>query len=389
MSASQKALAAMKYQLSGAMKKSGVNLWRFVFSAIERMTGKESVFFIELGLLNPWLSPGDVLLGFKPRVKISAEDLQHVLAGTDSAQKIQSETLVVPSYVVVRAGVLGQGAKQICSYLPVKDIVVSSRSFDITAAECHFDDSSLSGVIEKAPMDVNNHPEYLCDSGIISWNLRYDLAISSEKGYRGKDFTWLIPGAKAVFSGSLTLDGREYDVIPKKSYGYIDRNWGKSYPEEWYHISTTNIASLISGRAYQNSSLALQGVYDGRISLVVNFEGKEHAFCADASKRSYSSVWTCAQMPEDEDGEKLHWSASVNGSGFVLDVDVFCPAKLLYVRSWEMPDGERKTLKILGGGSGNGEVRLYKRHGKNLELLEHCRIAGVLCEYGRPEIAEK
>lgn len=78
----------------------------------------------------------------------------------------------------------------------------------------------------------------------------------------------------------------------------------------------------------------------------------------------------------------------MSSRAFVVDVDVFCPARQLFVRSWEMPEGMRKTLKILTGGTGSGEIRLYKRHGKNLELLEHCRIANVLCEFGQIEVPE-
>ena len=48
MSTSKKAAAAMRYQLTGANKKSGVNLWRFVFSAVEKGSSQERVFFIEL-----------------------------------------------------------------------------------------------------------------------------------------------------------------------------------------------------------------------------------------------------------------------------------------------------------------------------------------------------
>lgn len=388
MSAAQKALNVMKYQLSGSLKKSGVNLWRFVFSGVERLTGNERVFFIELAMLNPWLSPSDVLLGFKPRVKFSAEDIQNVLAGTSSAQKIQSENLVVPSYVALRAGTLGQGAKQICRYIPVKDVAFSSRSFDVKAAGCRFDDSSLQGSLECSPSELNEHPEFLCNSGIISWNLRYEFALALQKGYKTKDLCWFIPGAKTIFSGNITLDGKEYDVIPKKSFGYIDRNWGKSYPEEWFHLSSPNISSVISGKSYQSSSFSLQGICEGRVSLSVNFEGKEYSFSADSGKRKFSSPFSCSQMPELEDGEKLHWSSSVSSRAFVVDVDVFCPARQLFVRSWEMPEGMRKTLKIFTGGTGSGEIRLYKRHGKNLELLEHCRIANVLCEFGQIEVPE-
>ena len=71
-----------------------------------------------------------------------------------------------------------------------------------------------------------------------------------------------------------------------------------------------------------------------------------------------------------------------------MDVDVFCLAKLMYVRSLELPEGERKVLKQLMGGNGTGEIRLYKRIKKNLELIEHAEIQTCLCEFGQLELPE-
>ncbi len=389
MSTSKKAAAAMKYQLTGANRKSGVNLWRFVFSAVEKGSSQERVFFIELALLNSWLNPNEAVLGFKPRVNISEDDLQNVLAGTSSAQKLQSESIVTPSYVAVRAGSLGAGARQICEYYPSKELVMSNRSFDVQIGNCRFDDSKLTGSVVCSPKDATSHPEFLCDAGTVSWNLRYDMALNFENGYKGPDSSWQIPGAKTIFTGNISMDGKEYEVLPKKSYGYVDRNWGKSYPVEWFHISSSNLASLINGKVYQNSAISIQGIYDGRVSAMLNVEKKLSVYTANSSKRKYSSVQSCSQMPETEEGEKLHWSVSISDRSHVLDVDVFCLAKLLYVRSWELPEGGRKQLKILTGGNGTGEIRLYKKHGKGLELIENCRISGVLCEFGQPEDGEQ
>lgn len=388
MVAAKKAQSAMKYQLSGGLKKNGVNLWRFVFSATESQTARESIFFIELEMLNPYLSPSDVVLGFLPRLKISEEDLQNVLAGTQSAKEFKTETLMIPSYVVIRAGIFGRNAKQVSEYFPIKDISVSNRTFEIHSPSCYFDSNSLKGSLSCISSDVENHPEWFCDSGSISWNLRYELDLSSLGGYKSSEMNWRIPGIKTVFSGSIEIDGRKFDVIPQKSSGYIDRNWGKTYPEQWFHLSSRNLSSIISGKVYLASCFALQGVYENKISFIANFEGQEYSFSADSGKHSYSSSWSCIQMPETDEEERLHWSASVNSGSHVLDVDVFCPAKILSVRTWEMPEGNRKILKILTGGQGNGEIRLYKRHGKNLELLEHCRISNVLCEYGQIENQE-
>ena len=80
---------------------------------------------------------------------------------------------------------------------------------------------------------------------------------------------------------------------------------------------------------------------------------------------------------------------SITNKKFVIDIDVFCPASQLFVRSWELPEGKRKILKVIGGGSGTGEVRLYKKIKKNLELIEHAHVAMALCQFGKTEDPEQ
>ena len=82
MAATKKNIKDSKYGLSGSSKKSGVNFWRSFFTAYEKNSATEQLFFLELELLNPALSPAEPLLGFKPRVTITEEDLQYTLAGT-------------------------------------------------------------------------------------------------------------------------------------------------------------------------------------------------------------------------------------------------------------------------------------------------------------------
>lgn len=388
MNISKKCAKIIRYQLAGAQKKAGVNTWRYVFNAVENGTGLERKFFIELSMLNPYLSPSDVVLGFKPRVKISEDDLQNVLAGTLSAQKLQSESILTPSYVVVRAGVLGVGAKQICNYFPVKQIKIDPKNFSVEAGNCVFTEEKLSGRMDFSPSELHDHPEQLCESGIVSWELRYEIKDFFDEGYEGKNSSWYATGIKTVFAGNITLDGKEYSIQPRKSCGYMDRFFGKSYPENYIHLSSSNLTSQITGKFLSDSSFSVTGLYDGRVNVMVNLEGLKVSFCASKPKSAYQCVSDFSQMPEVDGSEKLHWTISTNDKNYVVDVDVFCLAKLMYVRSLELPEGERKVLKQLMGGNGTGEIRLYKRIKKNLELIEHAEIQTCLCEFGQLELPE-
>ena len=385
MSVSKKALKLNRYKLGGAMKKNGINVWRFVFNGVENATGIERTFFIEFLMLNPFLSASKVLLGFKPCVNISAEDLQNVLAGTASTESMQTESIIVPSYTAVRVGVLGGKAKQLCEYHPVKSIKVAPYIFDIEAGNCSFSEHNLSGLIELDSDEIQKHPEYFCDAGLIRWDLKYETVCAFASGFSGKEMSWYATGAYTVFAGSISIDGKDYTVLPKSSFGYLDRNWGRVLPSDWFHLSASHLTSLITGQLLQNSCFAAQGVYDGRLSLVMRLGGTEILFSAEAPKRAYSSTWNCVQMPEDQEGEKLHWSATFNSHQFVIDIDVFCPAHLLFVRNIEYPEGGRKLMKLIAGGDGTGEIRLYKCLRKDLELIEHARIGKALCEFGQPD----
>ncbi len=389
MSISKKSSKINRYQLAGSQKKSGINSWRFCFNGINKLTAQERKFFIEFTMLNPGLSPDEAILGFKPRVSISAEDLQNVLAGTASAKSIQSESYVVPSYAAVRAGVLGAGAKQVCSYTEAGNVSVSTKSFCVHGNNFAFDDEKLSGHIEYSAEEIQEHPEYLCDSGLIEWNLRYEIRSDFAEGYSGKNCSWVPTGLRTVFSGTFTVDGKVYDVLPAKSAGYIDRFFGKNVVFPWVHISSSSLTSVISGKTLTDSAFAVQGVFDERLSAVVNIENKTVVFNAAKGKHSFSSIWNFSQVPENDGEEKLHWSASFHNKSYVVDVDVFCPSAQMYVKSVEIPEGNRKVLEMLCGGTGTGEIKVFKKIGKNLELIEHDRIAHALCEFGQEETPER
>ena len=87
-------------------------------------------------------------------------------------------------------------------------------------------------------------------------------------------------------------------------------------------------------------------------------------------------------MPSDADGDKLHWTVSVHKKKLVIDVDIYCKTTEMFVRDYEVPQSSKKLLKVLGGGTGFGEIRIYKKTGQNLELMEHANVLDCICEYG-------
>ena len=70
MAVSSKTLRDSKIGFITNRKKIGINIWRFFFTGIDKVSGKESSFFVELEFLNSHLSYEEPVLGFKPRITI-------------------------------------------------------------------------------------------------------------------------------------------------------------------------------------------------------------------------------------------------------------------------------------------------------------------------------
>lgn len=379
-----------KFGLTGAKKKLGINNWRFVFNGVNTSTGAEQMFYIEFEMLNPWTSSDAVQLGFKPRVSISAEDLQYALAGTDSAKNLSTEAIVQPSYCAVRVGTFGVEGKQLCSYYPVKQVKFSSKPFEIIVDNKYFNDNKIGGFINVPDEEKAAHPELLCDAGYAKWDISYSVKKDYKNGYKSDLLRWFPFGLQTVFSGTMHFDGNEYAIDPKRCCGYSERFWGKGVPEPYFHLSAANLTSVISGKTLFESSFAVNGIFDERVSFIGKFEDIDIELCADGSKRQFSVVWDCAQMPENENPEEnlLHWSASLNSKEWVIDIDVFCKIRELNNRTIELPEGQRQVLNLLEGGTGTGEIKLYKHIGNTLEQIEHATLAKVFCEFGHIEEGE-
>ena len=374
-----------QYLLRGKLCHNGFERWRYSFVGIGRTTGEERSFFIELYLVNPAVSPKEPVLAQKSRLSLSEADLQYALAGTDAAQNASAEIAVQPSYALVKAGVFGEQGKQLNAFFAANQLSWQKNEAAFVVADCAFGMEQVRGSVRVAPSEIREHPEMLCSSGVMDWSLRYEKVISTAPLYRKKGAVWIVGGAKATFAGTVHLDGEEFVVSPRKSSGYIDRSWGSALNPSVLHVSSSNLTSLITGKPLVSSCFAMSGEFEGALKMYVNLEGEELRIRKDSVFDRITEIHDCSPMPPDADGEKLHWTVSVHRKRLVIDVDIFCRTAEMFVRDYEAPEGERRLLKVLGGGTGFGEIRIYKKRGKDLELLEHAHVADALCEYGQVE----
>lgn len=384
----KKQLKDNKFGLTGSKKKLGINYWRFVFNAIEDNSGAEQMFYIEFEMINPWLSPDEVVLGFKPRVKISADDLQYALAGTQSAKSFDTETQVQPSYCAIRVGMFGNSSKQLCYYFPIKQVKFNNKPFEIIIDNKTFTEDTISGFLSVSEEDINAHPEYLCNSGYAKWDITYSPVKTTIDGYNNNNLRWFPAGLNTRFAGKINFDGNDYSIDSRRSSGYMERLWGKDLPETWFHVSSSTLTSAISGKTLFDSSFSIKGIFEDKVSFLGSFGDLEIQFIANSSK--FNTVWDCSQMPQSEDESQnlLHWSVSLDNKNWVVDVDVFCKIKEMFNRNLELPVGFRKVMNMLQGGTGTGELKLYKKIGNTLEQIEHAQLAKVICEFGHTEEGE-
>ena len=384
MSVSKKTLKNNGFKLKGSLKKCGFDRWRYFFNGINSASGEERMFYIELMSENPALSyERTVLPQADEEKKIDSGDLQAALAGNIDV-KPQYKPIVIPSFACVRAGVFGSKPKQLNRFFANSEFNSQKRGFDIKAGGCAFSDNELYGVIAITEVEARSFTEWGTSSGRMEWNLKYERDFDAPENLTKDSKHWLCGGLTARFSGMVTLDGQEYAVSPDHSFGYVEKSWGTSLPVPFMQVSSSRLTSIFTGKVMKNSGFALGGDYDGHLVAMAKFEDDFYSFGPQQKITKYTAQWSCVRSPMNDGNEELHWSASINCKKYILDVDVFCPAAEMLVKDYWLPDGT--LLKVLCGGSGTGEIRLYKQIKKSLELIQHAKILGASCEYGEKDM---
>ncbi len=379
-------------RISGKLRYNGYERWRYVFAGSNRLTGEEKTFFIEIFVVNPLVSPKTVINAQKSRPLINSSDLQYALSGTISAHSVTKQENLKPSYSLVKCGAICEGGKQLNKFVPSDGLIWNKKEQSFSIADCLFGQDILSGQIEVFESEIIENPEYFCNAGSMKWNLHYEK-VHGAGPYTEKnsfwDFggskSWCPTGSKTVFAGTVEMDGVEYSISPKNSCGYIDKSWGDAFNDPHFHISSSNLVSNITGKPLTKSCFAVEGEYKNGINFHILLEGEELDFSLSENKQFHD----CIEAPADDEGEKLHWTISVTEKKIVVDIDVFSSLKNMILREYEVPEGERKMLKILTGANGVGEIKIFKKHKEDLELLESAHISNCLCELGHIEVPEE
>lgn len=362
------------YMLEGPLKKKGYDWWWHSFTAINEETGEEKPFFIEFFMINPGLGKKYPVFGQLP-------------ANKEAGKK--------PSYMMIKAGCWGEDHIQLHRFYGAKTVIMyPGVPFSIQAGKCFLSEEETRGSIKISKAASMSHPEWMCDYGEMKWDLKIDKQIPFNVGYGAStpfrkiqafEMYWHAEGMKTQYSGTVELNGVKYKVIPEKSYGYADKNWGRNFTSPWVWLSSNNLYSLVYRKRLTNSVFDIGG-------------GKPKVYCVPLDKKllgglyyegslydyNFSKFWTGPGMKfrcQETDSE-VRWKVWMENAKSLIKVDIKCKKKDMLLVNYESPDGEKRHNRLWNGGNGTGIIRLYhKKHGK-LMLVDVIEAKNIGCEFG-------
>ncbi len=355
-------------QLYGKQAQKGYDWWWHSLTARNKKTGEEKAFFIEYFLCNP-KKGGDL----------------PILGQLEENKKNN----IVPSYLMIKAGTWGKGAKQLHKFFGWNEIDVSYKvPFSIKTDNCYCSEKEMYGCIKVE--HANDHPEWMCDNGEMSWNLKINKNIAFNVGYgAGRLFRkaqlfemfWHVEGMKTFYEGEIIYNGEKYIVSPENCYGYADKNWGKDFTSPWVWLSSNNLTSKLTNKKLTNSVFDIGGgcpkigpvALKRKLLSAFYYEGKCYEF-------NFSKFWTFTRTKFEckETDDEIIWHVEQKTLRNKMITDVTCKKEDMLFVNYEAPNGKKLHNRLFNGGNGKGIVKLY--HGK--KLIDEVICENVGCEYG-------
>lgn len=360
--------------LKGSFGRKGYDWWWHSFTGRDVATGEEKAFFIEFFLCNPKLAEEEPTLG-----QSFANQRQHKK----------------PSYVMVKAGCWGEDHAQLHRFFSWKKVLLHRRApISITAGDCRLTETHTSGHISISKEEAAFHPEWMCDSGEMEWNLRIDKKIAYNVGYgtsalfrkiEAFEMYWHAEGMKTEYSGTVKWNGHEYLVTPATSYGYADKNWGRNFTSPWIWLSSNNLVSKKTGQKLSNTVFDIGGgrprvyfiPFFKKLLGAIYYEGTEYEF-------NFSKFWTGSRTKFEcqETEDEIQWRIVQTTRTAMLKTQVRCKKKDMLLVNYESPDGRKRHNRLWNGGNGVGRVKLYEKRNGSWELVDDMMAYNIGCEYG-------
>lgn len=360
--------------LKGNLAKNGYDWWWHNFTGINERTGEERAFFVEFFLINPGLAEAEPVLG--------------QLSINKSAGK-------KPSYLMVKAGSWGKDKCQLHRFFAWQDIRLQGEApFSIKADDCFCSEERLAGSVHISAEDAASHPEWMCDAGDMEWNLKvykkiaFNVGPGAGKAMRDAEafqMYWHAEGMKTEYSGEVIFGGEKYRVEPETSYGYADKNWGSDFTSPWVWLSSNCLFSNKKGVKLTDSAFDIGGgrpkifslALDRTLLGVMFYEGEEFDF-----NFSKLPLKVKTKFSFEEEKDEVCWHVRQENIHAIMDTNIRCRKDDMIFVNYEAPDGSKKYSKLWNGGNGYGTIKLYRRWGKDVTLIDRIQATHVGCEYG-------
>lgn len=368
------------FMLDGRLADHGIDMWRQMFIGHNKETGDEKIFFIDFIAVNPGHGGPDPVFGQLPENKKSGKR---------------------PSYLMIHAGAYGEKPIQLQRYFGWDNVTIKADApFLLSADNCFLSESRTLGMIGVSEEEAAEHPEWMTNAGNMIWDLKIDKKIAFNAGYgTGKVFRdsdasqiyWHVQGMKTEYSGDVSLNGVLYHIDPETSYGYADKSWGSDIAKPVICLSSSDLYDNKTGERLYNSAFTIGGgnfrvgpiKLSNKLMSAFWIEGRPYEF-------NFSKVWTMTRTVAKvkKNKNEIVWRIEQETPIHKVSAELRSPIKEMVRERYESPDGEAYAGKIMSGGSGTGEIRIYtkKISLKNKwewELAEELTASHVLCEYGR------
>ncbi len=361
------------YMLKGPLAKKGYDWWWHKFTAYNKKTGKPKGFFIEYYICNPARGKKQPVLG---------------------QQQNNKERGIFPSYAMIKVGCWGKNAKQIHNFYSIENFTNHTSKLNIEIGPCTLSETAIKGICRLSELDAQLHPEYMSNYGTMSWDLTVNKKIAYNVGYGASplfrflnafEMFWHAEGMKTEYSGQITFDNEEYEVIPEKSYGYADKNWGSDFTSPWLWISSCNLKSFITGKQLKNSVLEIGGGNPKIYGLSLGkkllgglyYEGTSYDY-------NFSKFWTKSNMIFSfiSQDEFNIWTVTAKNRYSRMEIILKCPKNEMIFIQYEAPNGKKRHNHLWNGGTGIGEIKLYHTTKEKQTLIDYIEFKNAGCEYG-------
>ncbi len=369
------------FMLTGKFARKGYDWWWHNFTGINEETGEERTFFVEYFCCNPDLTfkapDGTPILGQLPENKAKGKR---------------------PSYIMIKAGWWGENAVQIHRFLSWDDLEIRNdpkTGFFFKIADCFVNEKMLRGSVQVSKEDSEVHPEYMCSSGSMEWELTVDRQVAFNVGYgastpfrlmKAFEMYWHAQGMKSAYSGTVIADGQKFTIKPEASFGYSDKNWGSDFTSPWVWLSSNDLKSKITGKKLENSVFDIGGGRPVVFGVALErkllgefwYEGRSYEF-------NFSKFWTGSKTVFNctEEEDKIVWHVRQENKKAIMITDIECKKSEMLLVNYESPDGAKRHNRLWNGGTGTGTVKLYsKSAGKEPLLIDEIEAKHIGCEWG-------